>query len=778
MLRGANQVKNKIASIIPQKSWLADGILLGALAIFGIYLIRGIFAPGFLYNYDLSQHFTESVYVATVLLPQYHQLVGWNPYFYLGWPQGQFNPPASYLIYSILYYTLSGFFSSLSIFKIMLAIFFILPALAVYFAAKLFGLGRISAFFSGFIAIGTAGGFELGGPLDAMYYGMYEFTVAVALVPLIIAVYHQSFQRKSWGYFLIAAGLVAFDFMLHTLAGLFAVVALIVYTAVLFLKSFIERSHFQNPLLPKTILKFALILVIVLGICSFWIIPAYESKSFYVSQGSLVDELGNFATTYNDLHLGYIFGEEATPLVTNFLHVTQPKLDTMEYSAAQAILSSSSPMFYQLLMVLAALGGVLMFLRTKSRFAATVIFSIIGLFLYVSLGPKYYEPLWHLQMFQLFDLRPARAAAVARIFLATLAGAGIGESFFILNKLSERLGKKSYSTRLGLKVLSIAVLVFLGLTLAVNSYELMSQLPIASTTRNLPQGGDVSQLFSWISQNVPNNTRVAYEEFLTPDQHLLAASPVKTGHAEVGSGYEFWWSGADTSSTLETVLKNGYLVSWDGQEVYQTLVGLNTGYVVVWGTQSSVTEKALADSTKLQITTNENSLYEYQLMASQTPESLADYPTYFQLAKQIGPFYVYKLENYTSSYVSIINGTGSANVTSFEPENIVVHVNDASAGSRLLVRVSYFTNWAASSSQGIRLSISPINVTLPLDSVEYMAISLPKGGSYNVTLNYGSTSSDVTGDAISWVSLFGVLLGILLIGKRPKSKIRVPELGL
>jgi hypothetical protein len=86
--------------------YATDLILLVSLSAFGLYLIRGIFSPGFLYYVDNSQHFEESVYVATVLLPQYHSLIGWNPNLYLGWPQGQSNPPASYLIYSGLYYIL------------------------------------------------------------------------------------------------------------------------------------------------------------------------------------------------------------------------------------------------------------------------------------------------------------------------------------------------------------------------------------------------------------------------------------------------------------------------------------------------------------------------------------------------------------------------------------------------------------------------------------------------------------------------------------------------
>ena len=758
-------MKVKLEKKLSEKLWLIDCAFLGILAVFGIYLIRGIFAPGFFYNYDLSQHFTESVYVATVLLPKYHQLVGWNPFLYLGWPQGQYNPPASYFIYSMLYYLLSGPLSSLTIYKIMLAGFFVLPGFSLYFATRWFGLSRISAFLAGFIALGTAGGFEVGGPLDITYYGMYEFAAAVALIPLILSIYHRSFRKRSWSLLTLVAVLVSFDFMLHTLAGVFTLAVLVIYTIEELLRTGVFRARIKRIAPMKTLLKFGIIVVVVFGLCAFWIVPVIATRSFIESQRVLIGELGNYATTYNDLHLGYIFGEESTPLILNVLHPGHLTISSMIYSPRQFVLQTNTLMFYQFLLGLAALGGLLALLRSESRFPAIVIISVIGLFLFVSLGPKYYEFLWKLPMFQMLVTRPARAAAVARIFLAIFAGAGLGEVFFVLSGLLNKvLSRRRAVLRSTLKVIAIGIIIFFGITLAVNSYVLMSHLPLATTTSDLPTGQYVPQLFSWLSQNVPNSSRVAYEEYQTDDQHLLAATPIETGLQEIGSGYEFWWQGADNSSNLETVLSDGWTLYYSGGDLYQTLAGLNAEYVVVWGPLSTSQDSQQSYNTTN--TTHPGVTWSYEPESSVTVEALSEDTGNFSLLDQIGPFYVFQLKNFTPSYVSIVNGSGVASVTSFQPENIQIHLDDVTAGSQLLVRISYFASWVAYSSSGARLPVSPVNDSLPLDSAEYMSIALPAGGTYNVTLSYNEMSYDTAGTVISWVSLISLCFAFIVVETR------------
>lgn len=720
---------------------LVDYIFLFALGFYGIYLIRNMFESGYFYNYDLNQHLVESFYVATVLLPQYHQLIGWNPYYYLGWPQGQFNPPAAYLIYAILYYVLSFGFSPLVIFKIMLAGLFLMQGFAIYFAAKGFGLGRLSALVAGFIALGTAGGFETGGPLSALYYGTYEYALAISLLPLTVAVFHQSFLRKSRQLLVLTATLVVFVFLLHTLAGMFLLIALGVYAGGRILRFSVFGKEKRKTNLTRPIIKFLVTGLIVAGICSFWILPAFANRSFYSSQDSLVTELGNYATTYNDLHIGYIFGEESSALVTNILHPTLPTVTTMIWYPGQKILSSSYPTFYQLLLVLAILGAAVSLIRTKSRFPAAITLALIGLFLYVSLGPKFYEFLWNNPMVHLVILRPGRAAAVARVFLALLVGASVGESFSLANKLIQRVNRRT--TMKTLKIGAMVVIVLLGITLLVNSYALMSQMPLGSTTNQLATGGQIDQVFSWIKQNVPNGTRVAFQEYpQTYDmaQHLFAIAPLETGDQEIGSNYGFWWPGADSTNSLYGILNDGYM--YTGSDLYNTLAGLNAGYVVVW---TPAAHDGLAQSSN------------------------------FFLAQQIGQFYIYELSSFNPSYVAIQNGSGSAKVLSFQPEKIVVELQNVTSGSTLLVRTSYFSNWAASSSQGQSLDVKLDKMHLPLVWVNYTGIALSGNGSYDVTLSYSTTRADAIGDTISTLSLVTFFLGSMFVLLESRTRFPIAE---
>lgn len=726
-----------------ERKRIVDYVFLAMLAAYGLFIIRNMFESGYFYNYDLNQHLVESVYVATVLLPNYHQLIGWNPYYYLGWPQGQFNPPASYLIYSILYYLLSWALSPLVIFKVMVAAFFLMQGFAIYLAAKGFGLSRLSAFLGGFITIGTAGGFETGGPLSTLYYGMYEYALAIALIPLALAIYHLSFVKKSRSYLLMASILAAFDFLLHTLAGIFLLLALGVYTiAELFRMGVFETNRLKK--LPRLIWKFSGLGLIVAGICSFWVIPAYMNRGYYSYQASLVTELGNYATTYNDLHAGYIFGEQSIPLISNIFHPGNPVLSEMLWSSTQKVISSSPTMFYQLLLILAIVGSVFSLIKSKSRFPILVILFLIGIYVYISLGPNYYHMLWNDPTFRLIDLRPGRAAAVARVFLALLAGSAIGEGYSLAIKGIKKLNRSKIGVIV--KVGAIVVIVFLGITLLVNSYSLMSQLPLGSTTNNLSAGNDIQQVFSWIKQNVPNSTRVAFQEYPQDGipQHLFAITPLETGDQEIGSNYAFWWPGADSSNSVNSILNNAYYYS--SNELYSTFAGLNSEYVVVWSADAY-----------------------YGLSQS----------TQFALEKKIGPFYIYKLSDFTPSYVSIqgqtVSSLSSAKVSSFQPEKIVISLSNVTAGETLLVRMAYYSNWNAYSSEGNQLPVKLEEVSLPLLSANYTDITLQNGGTYNVTLTYYTTAYDSLGNGISIISLITLFISFIFVALESRTRYPIAE---
>ncbi|MGI0081614.1 MAG: hypothetical protein ACRECH_18595, partial [Nitrososphaerales archaeon] len=223
-------------------------------------------------------------------------------------------------------------------------------------------------------------------------------------------------------------------------------------------------------------------------------------------------------------------------------------------------------------------------------------------------------------------------------------------------------------------------------------------------------------------------------------QHLFAIAPLETGDQSIGSSYGFWWQGSDASATAEKVITNPQ--NYSNKLIFETFSGLNTGYVVVW-TQASKT------------------------VFSQGSD--------FGLATHIGLFYVYKLVNFIPSYATIVNGSGSAIVTTFEPEKIVVHLQNVSSGSDLLVKVEYFSNWQASTSYGGQIKATPANLTLPLDSVDFISIPLSKAGTYNITLNYVQTQADTVGLAITIFSLITFALGSLFAATGSRTRTLIAD---
>jgi hypothetical protein len=716
---------------------LIDYSFLSLLSLYGLYLIHGIFNEGYFSNFDLSEHFTESVYFARVLLLQYHQFIGWNPYLYLGWPQGQFNPVGSYIVFSVIYYLLSWALSPLLIFKIMIAIFFLLQGWSIYYASKWFGLNQLSGFVAGFIMLGTAGGFEVGGPLDIMYYGMYEFAIAIALIPFILALFHQSFVRQSLRLLLITAVLTAFDFLLHNLAGVFLLVALLVYTLAQLIRFGIFHSERRKNLL-RIIAKFGALVLVVLGICSFWLLPAYANRSSYDTESNLIRELGVYSATYNQLRLGTIFGEQSMPLVTNFLHPVRPSVVNMVFSPTQPIVTSGPLTFYQLLMVLAIIGILFALVKSRSRFPILVILFLIGLFMYLSLGPSYYPYLWKYPSFQLVDARPERASALARNFLGLLVGAGIGESFNAVKRATEKIKKKMWAFSL-LKLLEIVLFLTIGVILVTNSYLLMSQIPLGVTTNNVQGGNNLSSVFVWIKENVPPTSRVAFEEYPTPNQHSFAAAPVETGISEVGSGYAFWWSGADASQQLEVDLSSGNFLN--SESIYSILSELNAGYVVVFNPSL------------------------VSLLNSSSQE--------FQLLTRIGQFYIFQLKGYSPNFVSVIGGIGNATIQSFQPEKITIKLQNMTEGSQLLIKESYYSNWEAYSNNGKMLSIRPY--AMPYIDAEYMEVILPSNKTSGVTLLYQQTNPEMAGNLISYFALTSIIAAYVFASIESKIRLQIAD---
>lgn len=684
--------------------------LIGASAF---YLFYSIFKPGFLYTFGggLSQHFAESVYVTTVLLPNYHQIIGWNPFLYLGYAQGLFNPPGGYILYMIFYYPLSTFLSQLDIYKVMLAFVLIVPGLSLYFTSRVFGMSKLTGFFAALAVIDTSGGYEQSGPMSILHYGTWQYATATALIPANLALYYLFFKSRSVStsrstVFLLLSGLFsAAIFILHTIAGIYLVALMVIFTLVFVGKQIITTRRRAEML--RILASLGIILLIFVGVSSFWIFPAYADRAYYLMESaSLSGEQGSISATYHRLITGGLFGSVDFHL--------------------------SSLHFGQFLVLFAIVGIGISLWKRGSRVPMSALLLCTLSLLYFSLGPSYYGASANNNFLHIDFLRSARAAATIRIFLALFAGVGLGETFHTIFRM-KRVGKAVRGFPI-LKVVAAVLVIIIALSFAGNSiYILRHASWLTAASQYSGEQDSVPQLMDWLRQNVPNSTRVVFEDYPGEPQ-LLSLSMLYTGKGEIGSDYSFWWPGANSSNAIALDMFNN---SEFDSSTMNTLKGLNAGYIVAWSNQS-----------KAELHNNNQSV---------------------SLAGQIGFFSVFKLRDYTPSYVSLLmnesdspfSSGDNATIVDFQPETLVIHLSNVSAGSELVVKMEYYHDWKAYSSSGETLAVEPLNQSLPLLNVSYIGVNLSDSGSYNVTLQYVKAGADTAGLVITLVSL--TVVGVVLL---------------
>jgi hypothetical protein len=289
-----------------------------------------------------------------------------------------------------------------------------------------------------------------------------------------------------------------------------------------------------------------------------------------------------------------------------------------------------------------------------------------------------------------------------------------------------------------IRIFVIVMLALVGISILVNSYALMSQLPIAVTTQDVPGGSAMPLVFSWIKANVPQNSRIAYEEFPSPSQHSFAAGPAETGISEVGSGYAFWWSGADANQEVEQALYAPFY--FNAPMLYQEFEQMNVGYVVVFGNDISTLAGASSD---------------------------------FQLVQKIGNFDIFELKNFTPTYAYFVGGSGNLSVSSFQPEKIVLHLTNVTEGSSIVVRVSYYSNWFALLDNGTSYPIKAYSD--PAVQASFMKVENLNGGSYNLTLVYGQTNIDTEANDISTLSVILIAIAFAYVSVQSRLRLSVAD---
>jgi hypothetical protein len=108
-------------------------------------------------------------------------LLGWNPWWYAGWPEWQFYPPGYGLAGLALAALSGGHLSSVQVYQVLLFGAYLLPALVAFLALRGLGLGRAVGLTAGFFLLVFP---DLYGGVGGVLIGMLGDRPALGLVPL------------------------------------------------------------------------------------------------------------------------------------------------------------------------------------------------------------------------------------------------------------------------------------------------------------------------------------------------------------------------------------------------------------------------------------------------------------------------------------------------------------------------------------------------------------------------------------------------------------------
>ena len=104
-----------------------------------------------------------------------------------------------------------------------------------------------------------------------------------------------------------------------------------------------------------------------------------------------------------------------------------------------------------------------------------------------------------------------------------------------------------------------------------------------------------------------------------------------------------------------------------------------------------------------------------------------------------------------------------SSIVKFQPQVIVIHVSNVSAGTELILKMEYYHYWQARSSYGQTLVVEPYTQSLPSVNLTYMVMHLSRSGNYDVSLQYVGGASSTTGLDITVISTILIVLTSLIL---------------
>ncbi len=243
------------------KRWNAQEYHAFLLIIFiELFILIALIAPfilhGSLNSQDMPGHLFSAYYTKEHLLPD---IIGWNPFFYLGTPQNQFYPP----LFTLLTVLLSFMFNIELAFKIVFSAAILLtPISFYYFARKLcFRQGKSAAIMLMMTAILFGTGEAYGGNfLSSFNAGIVGHALGIPILFFYLGSLQQGFKTKKIANSSVFMALLALSNLFAFAAGIIMSLLFIIFrinkeNLTLYLKhatlSFLLAGFWIFPLLFK-----------------------------------------------------------------------------------------------------------------------------------------------------------------------------------------------------------------------------------------------------------------------------------------------------------------------------------------------------------------------------------------------------------------------------------------------------------------------------------------------------------------------------------------------
>ncbi|MEM3127353.1 MAG: hypothetical protein QW331_04790 [Candidatus Woesearchaeota archaeon] len=221
-----------------------------------------------LFIWDMGGHYFSSWYVKEYLFPR---IIGWNPYFLLGFPQNQFYPP----LYSYLTALLSFIMPLEWAFKLLLTVAILLTPLSFYYFLRSLEFSKEKASVVAFLMYAILFLFpleHLGGNFHSTFnVGLVSNALALPLMFFYFGALKKSFATKK---FVLTSLLLALIILTH----IWMTIAAAIVALTMILAHFLKKK--ENILFVWKHFAFAF------GLSAFWIIP-FIAKFSYTSATSV-----------------------------------------------------------------------------------------------------------------------------------------------------------------------------------------------------------------------------------------------------------------------------------------------------------------------------------------------------------------------------------------------------------------------------------------------------------------------------------------------------------